>query len=245
MRFVGTGQADGEAAPTRRCRFHVEVQARIDLEGDRTLIRDPSAMMFKPVMFAFAASLAEQEPHPPGDSYPEVGDLDMLFGDPPVRGGAVGAVVRPCSTTLLARGWWVGVQEFSRAMLAATASYSRLPVVAFFYPTLQRTFPDALSTPSRSTSRFFDQPWWRPSLMFGIEAEAATVADPSRHPPFGRAVLLGRRDHARGAAGVSRRRCRLPGWSSATHQALGVFQGIHLGDGSGYRSVAPPPRSGW
>ena len=168
--LVATARAEGER-PLRGVSFPLEAQQRFELEVIRRFGFDPSEWRLDTAVHPFAASMATTDIRLTTRYFDD--NLDGLFGTMHECGHGLyeHGVARELERTPLASGASLGLHESQSRMWENMVGRS-LPFWRYFYPALQRTFPDALgSTPLEEWYRSVN--WVAPSLI-RVEADEAT-----------------------------------------------------------------------
>jgi carboxypeptidase Taq len=168
--FVATARSEGER-PLRGVSFPLEGQQRFELEVIRRFGFDPAEWRLDTAVHPFAASIATTDIRLTTRYFDD--NLDGLFGTMHECGHGLyeHGVARELERTPLASGASLGLHESQSRMWENMVGRS-LPFWRYFYPALQRTFPDALgSTPLEDWYRSVN--WVAPSLI-RVEADEAT-----------------------------------------------------------------------
>ena len=168
--LVATARAEGER-PLRGVTFPLEGQKQFELEVIRRFGFDPSEWRLDTAVHPFASSMATTDIRLTTRYFDD--NLDGLFGTMHECGHGLyeHGVARELERTPLASGASLGLHESQSRMWENMVGRS-LPFWRYFYPALQRTFPDALgSTPLEEWYRSVN--WVAPSLI-RVEADEAT-----------------------------------------------------------------------
>jgi carboxypeptidase Taq len=168
--LVATSRAEGER-PLRGVGFPLEAQKRFELEVISRFGFDPLEWRLDTAVHPFASSIATTDIRLTTRYFDE--NLDGLFGTMHECGHGLyeHGVARELERTPLAGGASLGLHESQSRMWENMVGRS-LPFWRYFYPALQRTFPDALgSAPLEEWYRSVN--WVAPSLI-RVEADEAT-----------------------------------------------------------------------
>ena len=159
------------AARPRRARFPLEGQKEFELKVIRRFGFDPSEWRLDTAVHPFAASIATTDIRLTTRYFED--NLDGLFGTMHECGHGLyeHGVARELERTPLARGASLGLHESQSRMWENMVGRS-LPFWRYFYPQLQRTFPDALGSVALE-DWYRSVNWVEPSLI-RVEADEAT-----------------------------------------------------------------------
>ena len=146
--LVAAVRADGER-PVRGVTFPLEGQQAVRAEVIRRFGFDPSEWRLDTAVHPFAASIATTDIRLTTRYFDD--NLDGLFGTMHECGHGLyeHGVARELERTPLASGASLGLHESQSRMWENMVGRS-LPFWRYFYPELQRTFPDALGERRRS-----------------------------------------------------------------------------------------------
>ena len=168
--FVAAVRAEGER-PVRGVTFPLEGQQEFELKVISRFGFDPSEWRLDTAVHPFAASIATTDIRLTTRYFDD--NLDGLFGTMHECGHGLyeHGVARELERTPLASGASLGLHESQSRMWENMVGRS-LPFWRYYYPELQRTFPDALgSVPLDDWYRSVN--WVEPSLI-RVEADEAT-----------------------------------------------------------------------
>jgi len=168
--FVASVRAEGER-PVRGVTFPLEGQKEFELKVISRFGFDPSEWRLDTAVHPFASSIATTDIRLTTRYFDD--NLDGLFGTMHECGHGLyeHGVARELERTPLASGASLGLHESQSRMWENMVGRS-LPFWRYYYPELQRTFPDALgSVPLEDWYRSVN--WVEPSLI-RVEADEAT-----------------------------------------------------------------------
>ena len=170
MPLVAAARAEGER-PVRGVTFPLEGQQEFELKVIRRFGFDPSEWRLDTAVHPFAASIATTDIRLTTRYFDD--NLDGLFGTMHECGHGLyeHGVARELERTPLASGASLGLHESQSRMWENMVGRS-LPFWRYFYPELQRTFPDALGNVALE-DWYRSVNWVEPSLI-RVEADEAT-----------------------------------------------------------------------
>ena len=168
--LVAAARAEGER-PVRGVTFPLEGQQQFELNVIRRFGFDPSEWRLDTAVHPFASSIATTDIRLTTRYFDD--NLDGLFGTMHECGHGLyeHGVARELERTPLASGASLGLHESQSRMWANMVGRS-LPFWRYFYPELQRTFPDALENVALE-DWYRSVNWVDPSLI-RVEADEAT-----------------------------------------------------------------------
>ena len=168
--LVAAARAVGER-PVRRATFPLEGQQEFELNVIRRFGFDPSEWRLDTAVHPFAASIAPTDIRLTTRYFDD--NLDGLFGTMHECGHGLyeHGVARELVRTPLASGASLALHESQSRMWENMVGRS-LPFWRYFYPELQRTFPDALRNVALQ-DWYRSVNWVEPSLI-RVEADEAT-----------------------------------------------------------------------